>query len=82
MLDRQRIHYVIQSVKVGDSEQLESLNKSFVCVTAKGKAIKPKTIGQGHYIKAIQTNAVTFGIGPAGKLGKTYLAVGYGSTCF
>ncbi len=73
-LDRQRIHYVIQSVKVGDSEQLESLNKSFVCVTAKGKAIKPKTIGQGHYIKAIQTNAVTFGIGPAGT-GKTYLAV-------
>lgn len=73
-LDRQRINYVIQSVKVGDSAKLEDLNKSFVCVTAKGKSIKPKTIGQGQYIKAIQKSAVTFGIGPAGT-GKTYLAV-------
>lgn len=74
IIDRQRINYVIQSVKVGDSNQLEDLNKSFVCVTARGKYIKPKTIGQGHYIKAIQQNDVTFGIGPAGT-GKTYLAV-------
>lgn len=73
-LDRQRVNYVIQSVNVGDSNQLENLNKSFICVTSKGKYIKPKTIGQSHYIRAIQQNAVTFGIGPAGT-GKTYLAV-------
>ncbi|MBF4694919.1 PhoH family protein [Fusibacter sp. Q10-2] len=73
-LDRQRINYVIQSVKVGESEKLEVLDKAFVCVTSKGKSIKPKTIGQGQYINAIKNNAVTFGIGPAGT-GKTYLAV-------
>ncbi|GAU77469.1 PhoH family protein [Fusibacter sp. 3D3] len=73
-IDRQRIHYVIQSVNIGDSSKLEDLNKTFVCVTAKGKYLKPKTIGQGNYIKAIQKNAVVFGIGPAGT-GKTYLAV-------
>ena len=45
-----------------------------ICITAKGKPIKPKTLGQRDYCEAIRKNTVTLGIGPAGT-GKTYLAV-------
>ena len=54
--------------------QISELAKDVICITAKGKPIKPKTIGQKEYIKAIKENTVTLGIGPAGT-GKTYLAV-------
>lgn len=74
IIDKQRVNYVIQSVSVGDGGKLEDLSKSFICVTSKGKYIKPKTIGQNHYIKAIQNRDLVFGIGPAGT-GKTFLAV-------
>lgn len=74
LIDKQRVNYVIQSVAVGEGSKLEDLNKSFICITAKGKYIKPKTIGQNQYIKTIQNRDVVFGIGPAGT-GKTYLAV-------
>ena len=73
-IDKQKINYIIQSVQIGDNKELEDLNKSFICVTSRGKYIKPKTIGQGQYIKAIQQHDVTFGVGPAGT-GKTFLAV-------
>jgi len=43
-------------------------------LTNKGRAIRPKTAGQKAYVDAIETNTITFGIGPAGT-GKTYLAV-------
>lgn len=74
LIDRQRVNYVVQSVQIGDGARLEDLTKSFICVTARGKYIKPKTLGQNQYIKSIQNKDVVFGIGPAGT-GKTYLAV-------
>ena len=40
--------------------------KDVVCITAKGKPIKAKTVGQQKYMKAIQKNTVTIGVGPAG----------------
>jgi phosphate starvation-inducible PhoH-like protein len=43
-------------------------------LSARGKKIVPKTIGQKRYVDAIRTNTLTFAIGPAGT-GKTYLAV-------
>ena len=43
-------------------------------LTARGKGIAPKTIGQKRYVDAIRRSTVTFAIGPAGT-GKTYLAV-------
>lgn len=43
-------------------------------VKRRGKAIRPKTVGQSEYVQAIDDNTVVFGIGPAGS-GKTYLAV-------
>jgi len=74
LIDRQKVNYVIQTVEEGEGKQIEDLSKSFVCVTSKGRYIKPKTIGQNQYINAIQNHDVTFGIGPAGT-GKTFLAV-------
>jgi phosphate starvation-inducible PhoH-like protein len=43
-------------------------------LSARGKRIAPKTLGQKRYVDAIRHNTVTFAIGPAGT-GKTYLAV-------
>ena len=45
-----------------------------ILLTYRGRAIRPKTVGQKRYIDAIRNNTVTFGIGPAGT-GKTYLAM-------
>lgn len=46
-------------------------------LSARGRTIRPKTLGQKQYVDAIEQNTVTFGIGPAGT-GKTYLAVAVG----
>jgi phosphate starvation-inducible PhoH-like protein len=45
-----------------------------ILVTARGKQVRPKTLGQRLYLETIKKNSVTLGIGPAGT-GKTYLAV-------
>ncbi|WP_304424710.1 PhoH family protein, partial [uncultured Adlercreutzia sp.] len=45
-----------------------------VLLSYRGRAIRPKTAGQKHYVDAIRENTVTFAIGPAGT-GKTYLAM-------
>src|SRR5699024_162746 len=57
-----------------NEEQLPALTQDCVCITAKGKPIMAKTLGQKQYVEAIQNNTVVFGVGPAGT-GKTYLAV-------
>ena len=74
MIDEQRVRYLITLVKEGNDAQVSQIAKDVVCITAKGKPIKAKTIGQQHYMKAIAKNTVTIGVGPAGT-GKTYLAV-------
>ena len=73
-IDEQRVRYLITLVKEGNDEQVSQMTKDVVCITAKGKPIKAKTVGQQHYMKAIQKNTITIGVGPAGT-GKTYLAV-------
>ncbi len=73
-IDEQRVRYLITLVSEGNDHQVEQMTKDVVCITAKGKPIKAKTVGQQHYMKAIQKNTVTLGVGPAGT-GKTYLAV-------
>ena len=74
MIDEQRVRYLITLVKEGNDAQVSQMAKDVVCITAKGKPIKAKTVGQQHYMKAITKNTVTIGVGPAGT-GKTYLAV-------
>ena len=73
-IDEQRVRYLITLVNEGNDHQVAQMAKDVVCITAKGKPIKAKTVGQQHYMKAIQKNTITIGVGPAGT-GKTYLAV-------
>lgn len=73
-IDEQRVRYIITLVKEGNDDQVAQIAKDVVCITAKGKPIKAKTVGQQAYMKAILKNTITIGVGPAGT-GKTYLAV-------
>ena len=73
-IDEQRVRYLITLVSEGNDHQVAQMAKDVVCITAKGKPIKAKTVGQQVYMKAIQKNTITIGVGPAGT-GKTYLAV-------
>ena len=74
VIDEQRVRYLITLVQEGNDAQLTQMAKDVVCITAKGKPIKAKTVGQQNYMKAIGKNTITLGVGPAGT-GKTYLAV-------
>ena len=73
-IDEQRVRYLITLVQEDNDALVTKMAKDVVCITAKGKPIKAKTIGQQDYMKAIQSNTITIGVGPAGT-GKTYLAV-------
>ncbi len=81
ILTEQSVLYTINMVKDGAEADLSKLSGDCVCITAKGKPIKSKTIGQKLYIGAMNKNTVVFGIGPAGT-GKTYLAVAKAITAF
>ncbi|MBR4017432.1 MAG: PhoH family protein, partial [Oscillospiraceae bacterium] len=74
IIDEQRVRYLITLVSEGNYEYVNQMTKDVVCITAKGKPINAKTVGQQHYMKAIEKNTITIGVGPAGT-GKTYLAV-------
>lgn len=68
------VNYAIKAVRAGMRDALSHLAREVTLVTARGKQIKPKTLGQKHYIEAIRKHDIVFAIGPAGT-GKTYLAV-------
>lgn len=80
-LSEQNVRYCISLINEGSEEKIEQLASDCICVTAKGKPIKPKTIGQKKYCNAISDNTITIGVGPAGT-GKTYLAVAMAVTAF
>ena len=73
-INEQTVRYLIQLVKSGNEDKIQTLAADVLCVTAKGKPIKAKTVGQKKYVDAIKRNTITLGVGPAGT-GKTYLAV-------
>ena len=73
-IDAQNVRYILKLVGEGKETKINELAGDVICITAKGKPIKPKTLGQKAYCDAIAKNTVTLGIGPAGT-GKTYLAV-------
>lgn len=76
------VEYVSSLVEDGEEESITSVtDANCICITAKGKPIKPKTVGQKAYIDAIKNNTVTIGVGPAGT-GKTYLAVAAAVSAF
>lgn len=80
-LSDQNVRYVISLVKDGEEDKLVSLSGDCVCITSKGKPVKPKTLGQKKYVEAIRKNTIVLGAGPAGT-GKTYLAVAMAVTAF
>jgi len=81
VITRQSVSYLVQ---LANEKQLEKVNdylSDCICLTAKGKQIKSKTLGQKKYVEAIKKNDISFGIGPAGT-GKTFLAVAMAVTAF
>jgi len=80
-IDARTVQYILGVVKEGEEQKLDELGKDVVCITARGKPIKPKTIGQQKYVDQINKNTITLGVGPAGT-GKTYLAVAAAVTAF
>ena len=80
-ITEQNVRYIINLVKAGNEEHINDIARDVLCVTAKGKPIKPKTLGQKRYVDAIKKNTITLGIGPAGT-GKTYLAVAMAVNAF
>lgn len=80
-LTEQNVRYVISLVGEGNEDVLSSMTTDSVCVTAKGRPVKPKTVGQKRYCESIAKNTIIFGVGPAGT-GKTYLAVAMAVTAF
>lgn len=80
-LSEQNVRYVLSLVNEGAEDKLSGLVGDCICMTAKGKPVKPKTLGQKKYVEAIRQNTITLGAGPAGT-GKTYLAVAMAVTAF
>ena len=73
-INEQNVRYVIGLVRAGQEDKVSELTQDVICISSKGRPIKPKTIGQKQYVESILHNTVTIGVGPAGT-GKTYLAV-------
>ena len=73
-IDEQKVRYLIDLVSSGNEDKIGEMAKDVVCITAKGRPVKAKTLGQQRYMNAILKNTITIGVGPAGT-GKTYLAV-------
>ena len=81
-ISEQSVRYVLSLLEDGKEGELTQLSGSdCICITTKGKPVKPKTLGQKKYIEAISNNTIVFGIGPAGT-GKTYLAVAMAVAAF
>ncbi len=78
----QNVDCVTDMVDDGEDGSISKLTDAdCLCITSKGKPIKPKTLGQRKYTDAISKHTVTIGVGPAGT-GKTYLAVALAVNAF
>ena len=73
-IDINTVNYVISMVSEHKQDELSAIYNDCICLSSKGKPIKPKTVGQQNYIEKIKKNTIVFGVGPAGT-GKTFLAV-------
>lgn len=80
-ISEQQVNYIIASIDDEAFGEIEKIGADHICLTASGRAIKPKTIGQKRYADQIRNNDIVFGIGPAGT-GKTYLAMAMAITAF
>lgn len=81
IITMQNLEYLLSSVDEEDLHEVERLYDDSICLTVKGRPVKPKTLGQKKYVDYIKKNTIVFGIGPAGT-GKTYLAMAMAITAF
>ncbi len=80
-ITRQNVQYLVGLSNEKQIEKADEILTDYICLTAKGKPIKNKTLGQKLYVDSIKKNDIVFGIGPAGT-GKTFLAVAMAVTAF
>ncbi len=80
-LTEQNVRYVVSLVGEGNEDKIVTMSGDCICITSKGKPVKPKTLGQKSYVEAIKNNTIILGVGPAGT-GKTYLAVAMAVNAF
>ena len=80
-VDKSRINYAVELAKEGQADQIDAIMQDVVAVTARGRQVRCKTLGQRKYVKAVKENTVTFAVGPAGT-GKTYLAMAMAVVAF
>jgi len=73
-LEEQNVDYAITMAKESTGESVSSLYDDFICVTTRGKYIRPKTFGQKQYLDMLNKYMIVFGVGPAGT-GKTFVAI-------
>ena len=67
-ITEQHVRYVIGLCRSGQSERIGELTQDVICITSKGRPVKPKTIGQKEYIKSVLQNTITIGVGSAGTI--------------
>ncbi len=80
-IDKSRINYAVELAKEGQADQIDAIMQDVIAVTARGRQVRCKTLGQRKYVQAVKENTVTFAIGPAGT-GKTYLAMAMAVVAF
>ena len=81
VITKQNVSYLVQLCNDNQLDKADDYLADYICITVKGKQIKPKTYGQKRYIDSIKGNDIVFGVGPAGT-GKTFLAVAMAVTAF
>jgi phosphate starvation-inducible PhoH-like protein len=81
VINEQALRYVYTLVLEGEAGRIAEISEGGICVTASGKVVKPKTLGQKRYTDAIAKNTIVMGVGPAGTV-KTYLAVAMAAKAF
>jgi len=74
LLTGREFEYALKLASEGDVESIRTVFSDLLLVTPRGKQIRPKTVGQKHYLEAIRRHDIVLSIGPAGT-GKTYLAL-------
>lgn len=77
----QNVDYALSLSFEEKENAILEIDNDIICRTIAGKPIKPKTIGQKHYVEQIRNKMIVFGIGPAGT-GKTYLAMAMAINAF
>lgn len=76
-ISRQEVNYALRLAQAEVDAHLWEIESDILHVTANGRAVSPRTLGQRRYVEAIRRYSLVFGIGPAGT-GKTFLAVAMG----